>query len=109
MSIRVPTALLFLLLSAVVQADGQFIKHQLSFENRKNQYVDVRLTIPVQSPTIDLRMPNWTPGSYLIREYAAQVEGISARGQSGNALPVNKTEKNRWQIDTGNEKQIEVR
>ena len=37
-------------------------------------------------------MPTWTPGSYLIREYARNIEAISPRG--GGELT--KTAKNRW-------------
>ncbi len=102
------SALLFLFLSAGLQADQEAVEHQLKFEHRKNQYVDVRLTIPVQSETIDLAMPNWTPGSYLIRDYAAQVEGLQARGRTGKELAVKKIEKHRWRVETAGEDWIEV-
>lgn len=105
---RILIASLFLFLSQILSADQQVIDHQISFENRKNQYVEVRLTIPVPSSPVDLAMPNWTPGSYLIREYAAHVEKLQARGQSGNTLAVSKIEKNRWRIEAADEKQVEV-
>lgn len=105
---RILTALLLLFVSTALYADQQVIEHQISFENRKNQYVDVKLTIPVQSSTVELAMPNWTPGSYLIRDYAAHVESLQARGRSGKALQVTKTEKNRWQIEAAGEQVIEV-
>ena len=47
-------------------------------------------------------MPSWTPGSYLIRDYAGQVERLEARAPDGTYLPVTKVAKNRWRIDTGN-------
>ena len=44
-----------------------------------------------------MKMAAWTPGSYLIREFAKNVEQISA--QSGNAnLPISKISKNTWRI-----------
>lgn len=102
------TALLFLLLSSILPADQSAVEHRLSFENRKNQYVDVQMSIPVQGETISLAMPNWTPGSYLIRDYAAQVENMQARGNSGELLAVRKIEKNRWRIATNGESRIVV-
>jgi predicted metalloprotease with PDZ domain len=44
-------------------------------------------------------LPVWTPGSYLIREYARNIESISAvDADSGKSLVIEKTSKNRWSI-----------
>lgn len=101
-------ALLLLLFSAILPADQLTVEHQLGFDNRKNQYVDVRLSIPVQMAEVTLAMPSWTPGSYLIRDYAAQVESLRASGQSGKTLAVSKIEKNRWHIETAGETRINI-
>jgi predicted metalloprotease with PDZ domain len=51
------------------------------------------------SPTVDLKMPVWTPGSYLVREYAKNLQNFAAF--AGNTpLPWQKLSKNHWQIDT---------
>lgn len=47
-------------------------------------------------------MPSWTPGSYLIRDYAGQVERLQAHSPDGTGLSVTKVAKNRWRVDTGN-------
>ncbi|TAH08151.1 MAG: M61 family peptidase [Runella slithyformis] len=46
---------------------------------------------------IDLKMPVWTPGSYLIREYAKNVEGFQVFGD-GKAVKSEKIRKNTWRI-----------
>ena len=46
-------------------------------------------------------MPNWTPGSYLIREYATNVNRISATSADGVVLTLRKISKDRWQVNTG--------
>ena len=51
-------------------------------------------------------MPVWTPGSYLIREYARHVQDMAVKGASGNALPWQKINKNTWQVDVKGEKEI---
>lgn len=45
-------------------------------------------------------MPNWTPGSYRIRDYAANVDRISASSGDGAALHIKKISKDRWQVNT---------
>ena len=44
-------------------------------------------------------MAVWTP--YVIREYAKNLEGVSARASDGRTLPVEKSRKNRWRVATG--------
>jgi predicted metalloprotease with PDZ domain len=48
----------------------------------------------------ELKMPVWTPGSYLIREYSRHVQQFSVRDAGGKALPWTKINKNTWQIET---------
>ncbi len=47
---------------------------------------------------IELVMPTWTPGSYLIREYSRYVQQFSATTGSGKELKWHKKSKNRWCI-----------
>ncbi|GAB3338202.1 PDZ domain-containing protein [Larkinella ripae] len=46
---------------------------------------------------IDVKMPVWTPGSYLIREYAKNVEGFRASA-GGQAVRSEKIRKNTWRV-----------
>lgn len=61
----------------------------------------VRSEFPVSAPMTELTMPNWTPGSYLIREYAANVNRISAASADGTPLFIRKVSKDSWQVQTG--------
>jgi predicted metalloprotease with PDZ domain len=61
------------------------------------------------APTIDLVLPAWTPGSYMIREYARHVQAFSAHSADGAALPWRKTAKDTWQIERSLAAQIVVR
>jgi predicted metalloprotease with PDZ domain len=54
-------------------------------------------------------MPVWTPGSYLIREYARHVEDFKAKDTSGKDLTWQKINKNTWQINTKGAKELVVR
>lgn len=69
--------------------------------------VEMRITASekadhLQSP-LDLVMPVWTPGSYLIREYARNVQDFEAKDAStGQALKWHKINKNTWRVDIDN-------
>lgn len=49
---------------------------------------------------VDLVLPSWTPGSYMIREYARHVQGFAAGSEAG-ALPWRKSAKDTWRVETG--------
>jgi predicted metalloprotease with PDZ domain len=85
------------------------IRYTVSFPAPQTHYVEVRAEIPAHGQDeVELMMAVWTPGSYLIREYARHVEDVAARGESGTALAVRKTAKNRWAIATGGAASIVV-
>jgi len=89
------------LISCSLQADEPgAVRHELSFPQRSNQYVHVSSSWPVFGDQMELVMPSWTPGSYLIRDFAANIEGLRAEDERGRAREVRKTAKNRWRIDT---------
>lgn len=71
-------------------------------------YAQVEMHIPIQNlpaNQLDLKMAVWTPGSYLIREYARMVEGIKIEGWEGGKLQdiifPQKINKNTWRIAVG--------
>jgi len=77
------------------------VRHTLSFPADRQQFILVRSEFPVNTPVTELIMPNWTPGSYKIRNYAANVDRISAVSGDGKALQVQKISKDRWRVNTG--------
>ena len=87
------------LVSQTALAAGE-VRHTISFPDNKEQTIVVRSVFPVSAAVTELIMPNWTPGSYLIRDYAANVNRISAASEDGTALALQKISKDRWQVDT---------
>ncbi len=53
-------------------------------------------------------LPSWTPGSYLIRDYARHVQEFAAEA-NGTPLSWWKTAKDTWQVETGGAEHIQVR
>jgi predicted metalloprotease with PDZ domain len=54
-------------------------------------------------------MPVWTPGSYLVREYSRHVQDLIAEDETGAALEITKTRKNRWALTAPNAKNVTVK
>lgn len=53
-------------------------------------------------------MPVWTPGSYLVREYARNVEKLAAAAE-GSPLAARKVRKNAWAIEHDGLSEVRVR
>lgn len=68
--------------------------------------IEMRVSWAQMPDRTELKMPVWTPGSYMIREYARHVQDFSARDASGRDLAWQKTNKNTWAVDTKGVKEL---
>ncbi len=84
------------------------INYQVAMPNPQTHLFEVTLQLEgYSSSTLDLKMPVWTPGSYLVREYAKHLQDFSARSDD-KALIWRKVGKNHWQIDTNGVSEVTV-
>lgn len=90
-------------------AAGVQISYNVTFPEAQAHYVDIEMNLSGLTKDVDLKMPVWTPGSYLVREFAKNVEGFNAATASGKALAAVKTRKNTWHISTGGASAISVK
>ena len=66
--------------------------------SRPHQHlVGVSLRLQPRLSLMQLRLPGWTPGSYLIRDYVRQLEGLHVE-QDGVSLAVQRLGPAAWQI-----------
>ena len=56
-----------------------------------------------------LMMAVWTPGSYLVREYARHIEGVVIVASDGSETPIEKISKNRWAVPNSGAERVTVR
>lgn len=86
------------------------VRYTLSFAAPHTHYVEVEASVPTDGrPQIDMMMAVWTPGSYLVREYARHVEALAATDSNRASLNVEKTRKNRWRIATAGARAVRLR
>src|ERR1039457_1903678 len=79
------------------------IHYTVRFPAELPHYVDIEARIPVDGELqVELFLPVWTPGSYLVREYGRHVESLTAADPQQNPLPAVKTRKNRWLVRCNN-------
>lgn len=57
----------------------------------------VTLTLPCPAVEQEFSLPVWIPGSYLVREFAKHLSGLSAR-QGGRELAVEQLDKASWRV-----------
>jgi predicted metalloprotease with PDZ domain len=89
-------------------ANAVQISYLVTFPEAQAHYVDVEMNISgLNQNTLNLKMPVWTPGSYLVREFSKNVESFSA-SSDGKVLPSPKVTKNCWRIQTSGLSSITV-
>ena len=79
----------------ISQPETRRIEVELAFEARGEASLDVRL-------------PVWTPGSYLVREHQRHVDGLSARAEDERELAVEKVDKHTWRVVCGGARTVRV-
>jgi predicted metalloprotease with PDZ domain len=95
---------------ALAQTAADPIRYTLSFPAPHTHYVEVTAVVPTAGrPSVELMMAVWTPGSYMVREYARHVEAVTAAGPDGRARDVEKSDKNRWRVTTGGAPSVTVK
>jgi predicted metalloprotease with PDZ domain len=90
------------------------VHYTINISDPKSHYANVTLRLEdLTAGSVDIYMPVWTPGSYLVREFAKNVESVSARGLSleeskmtfteeplnfGSPIAHTKLDKNTWRL-----------
>jgi len=99
---------LLLLLTSMTGKSQVKVGFEVSFTEPQAHYAEVQMNISgLEKDYVDVKMPVWTPGSYLVREFARNVESFKA-SSGGKALRFEKIRKNAWRIYTGKAKQVSI-
>jgi len=80
---------------------------QLDLRDANQHLVGVCVSHTPVHPTLRLSLPAWTPGSYLIRDYVRQLEGLRV-SQQGIPLELRRTSPSSWQVELQNLEPLEI-
>jgi predicted metalloprotease with PDZ domain len=85
-----------------------FIHYEVSMPKPHTHYFEVTMNITdFKKEYIDVQMPTWAPGSYLIREFSRNVEGLKATANE-KEIETKKLNKNTWRIFSKNASNVKV-
>jgi predicted metalloprotease with PDZ domain len=74
------------------------IRYQITSRNPNSHYFDVSICIDKPDPAgQQLRLPNWIPGSYMIRDFARNLLDLRACDQAGE-LAIEQIDKSNWRV-----------
>lgn len=84
--------------------------YRLSIPEPENHLLHIELAIADwQDEYLDVKLPVWTPGSYLVREYAKHLQDFEAIADHGQILQWEKISKNHWRIRLGDRTSLKIR
>jgi predicted metalloprotease with PDZ domain len=70
---------------------------------------EIELRFPADAATVEVTLPAWCPGSYLIRDYARFVRDLTVVGDDGAPRRATKRDKATWSIETAGAREVCVR
>jgi predicted metalloprotease with PDZ domain len=85
------------------------LRYAVRVEAPERHTVEVELRFAPDADQVDIMMPAWTPGSYLIRDYARHVRDLVATKPDDSPCKVSKVDKHTWRIETGGARELVVR
>ena len=72
------------------------LHYEISIKSPHKHLFSVKLTLKEPNPLGQaFKLPNWIPGSYLIRDFSKHIVSIHAES-GGKDVPLRKTDKNNW-------------
>lgn len=80
----------------------RLVRYDVAIPDPARRWVEVTMT--VERPgglRSEVALPAWAPGSYLIRDYARNLDGPAVSDLAGRPLPLTRLDKQTWRIDHG--------
>ncbi len=85
------------------------ISYIVTFPEAQAHYTEIEMDITgLDQKFLDLKMPVWTPGSYLVREFSKNVESFTATSDQ-RLISSGKISKNTWRVNTEGRTAIKVK
>lgn len=100
-------ALCFLLLPLLSHALE--LTYHLSMPQPNSHYFAVKIEVKGNTAnTQEFKLPVWTPGSYLVREFSKNLNQVKAIDNINKELVVNKKTKNAWEIQCAGQENFTI-
>jgi predicted metalloprotease with PDZ domain len=84
------------------------LRYAVRVEAPERHTVDIELRFSPDADTVDITLPAWCPGSYLIRDYARFVRDLEVHAADDTPREVTKIDKQTWRIQAAGAKELVV-
>jgi len=79
---------------------SQKINYKLKMPNPQSHYFEVEMILEgFKDKQIEIKMPIWAPGSYLVREFSKNVNQVTVYDDLAKTITTTKSAKNSWVIN----------
>ena len=85
------------------------MRYRVSIPEPHSHLIRVALEVSRPGDALECVFPVWTPGSYLVREFARHVEGFTAEDGAGRPLGVDRLDKHRFRVAAQGADRVVVR
>jgi predicted metalloprotease with PDZ domain len=83
---------------AAVPAVPQAIEYRLGMRDPASHLLEVSITVPFNDAPLEFQMPAWSPGRYVIYDFARNVQDVAALDARSRPLAVQKVDKQTWRV-----------
>jgi predicted metalloprotease with PDZ domain len=99
-----------LIAALITMTQSQFsTEYTLSMSSPSTHLFEAGMRITsLTGATVDLHMPAWRTGRYLIQDFSGAVQEFSATDERGKILQWKKTDKDTWRIERGSAKSVSI-
>lgn len=85
-------------------------KYHISYQNPSDHYIDITATFPsAQKEQLVLQLAAWRPGRYELGNFAKNIQKVWAYNADGIPLPIQKTGKDTWLVESHGAQTIHIR
>jgi len=85
------------------------MRYRVSISEPSSHLLQIEAVLERPGAAAELCFPVWTPGSYLVREFARHLEALTACDEEGRPLRVERVDKHRVRVATGDTARLILR
>lgn len=75
------------------------VRYRVCLPRPHNHLYEIEAEFPPTEGPLEVCLPVWTPGSYMVREYARHLREMRAATASGSTLSCERVDKRTWRIE----------
>ena len=77
------------------------VHYRLEIKNPETHIVNIKISTlrDIRENSLQLFLPSWSPGSYMMREYSRNIRWVKATSANGERIYVEQVDKGTWDLD----------